>query len=392
MRKLAIQGSTGSIGISTLDIINHNRDRFSVYSLVAGENITLLAEQVKSVRPAVVSVKGEQEARGLMNILKDDAPEIVWGEEGIRKASLSDEVDTVVAGATGIFCLPSIAEAVAMGKRIALANKELLVAGGDIIMREAEKSGAEVIPVDSEHSAIFQALCGHRREFVKRLILCASGGPFFFDRERDLSSVTVDEALNHPVWQMGAKISVDSATAMNKGYEIIEAMHLFGIPPDKIEVIIHPQSVVHSMVEFSDGSILAQIGVPDMRIPIGYALAYPERLAIDLSVNIWESMNDMSFFHPDLERFPSLALAIDVARKGGILPAVMSTANDVAVDYFVDGKIKFTSIFDVTADVVRAFEREGETEAAETVSKILETISRAKELAGRILRDLEKGN
>lgn len=392
MKRVAIQGSTGSIGISTLDVIAQNRDRFDVYSLIAGGNISLLADQVRRFSPAVVSVRGEQEARGLKEILGDGPPAIVWGEDGIDVASLSGEVDVIVAGATGIICLESIAKAAGMGKRIALANKELLVAGGNVIMQEAARSGAEVIPVDSEHSAIFQALSGHRKEFVKRLILCASGGPFFFDREKDLSSVTVDEALDHPVWRMGSKISVDSATAMNKGYEIIEAMHLFGISPDRIEVIIHPQSIVHSMVEFSDGSIIAQLGVPDMRIPIGYALAYPERLELDLSVDIWESMNDLSFYRPDLERFPSLALAIDVAKKGGILPAVMSTANDVAVEHFVEGRIKFTNIYRVTARVVSAFEGDVETESADSISNIRETISRAKDLAVTILREEERKN
>ncbi len=392
MKRVAIQGSTGSIGISTLDVIAQNRDRFDVHSLIAGGNISLLADQVQRFNPAVVSVRGEQEARGLKEILGDGPPAIVWGEDGIDVASLSGEVDIIVAGATGIICLESIAKAAVMGKRIALANKELFVAGGNIIMQEAARSGAEVIPVDSEHSAIFQALSGHRKEFVKRLILCASGGPFFFDREKDLSSVTVDEALDHPVWRMGSKISVDSATAMNKGYEIIEAMHLFGISPDRIEVIIHPQSIVHSMVEFSDGSIIAQLGVPDMRIPIGYALAYPERLELDLSVNIWESMNDLRFYRPDLERFPSLALAIDVAKKGGILPAVMSTANDVAVEHFVEGRIKFTNIYRVTARVVSAFERDVETKSADSISNIRETISRAKDLAVTILREEERKN
>lgn len=387
MKNIAIQGSTGSIGISTLSIVARYRDKFSVYSLIAGENVSLLAEQVEVFRPAMVSVKGEGEARDLIGILGEKAPEIVWGEEGIIKASLSEEVDTIVAGATGIVCLPSIAEAAAMGKRIALANKELLVAGGEIIMRAAAKSGAEVIPVDSEHSAIFQALSGHRREYVRRLILCASGGPFFSDSGRDLSTVTVDEALSHPIWQMGAKISVDSATAMNKGYEIIEAMHLFGVPPEKIEVIIHPQSIVHSMVEFTDGSIIAQMGVPDMRIPIGYALAYPDRLELDLSVDISESLNDLSFFHPDLDRFPSLALAMDVAKKGGILPAVMSAANDVAVEQFVTGKLSFTRIYDVTAEVVRIFEKERETGTAESISKIVETISLAREHAVKIIKE-----
>ncbi|NIO17778.1 MAG: 1-deoxy-D-xylulose-5-phosphate reductoisomerase [Deltaproteobacteria bacterium] len=392
MKRVAIQGSTGSIGISTLDVIAQNRDRFDVYSLIAGGNISLLADQARSFNPAVVSVKGEREARGLKEMLGEGPPAIVWGENGIERASLSGGVDIVVAGATGIICLESIAKAAGMGKRIALANKELLVAGGNIIMQEAARSGAEVIPVDSEHSAIFQALSGHRKEFVKRLILCASGGPFFFDREKDLSSVTVDEALDHPVWRMGSKISVDSATAMNKGYEIIEAMHLFGISPDRIEVIIHPQSIVHSMVEFSDGSIIAQLGVPDMRIPIGYALAYPERLELDLSVNIWESMNDLSFYRPDLERFPSLALAIHVAKKGGILPAVMSTANDVAVEHFVEGRIKFTHIYRVTERVVSAFERAAETESADTISNIRETIARAKDLAVTILKEEERKN
>lgn len=392
MRQIAIQGSTGSIGISTLDVIAQNSDRFCVHSLIAGENISLLAEQVRAFRPEMVSVKGEQEASKLREILGEEAPEIFWGEEGISRASLSDRVDTIVAGATGIVCLASIAEAVMMGKRIALANKELLVVGGNIIMGAARKSGAEVIPVDSEHSAIFQALSGHRREFVKRLILCASGGPFFFDRGKDLSSVTVDEALNHPVWQMGSKISIDSATAMNKGYEIIEAMHLFGISPAKIEVIIHPQSIIHSMVEFTDSSIIAQIGVPDMKIPIGYALSYPDRLELDLSVDIWKSMNDMSFYRPDLERFPSLALAMDVARKGGILPAVMSTANDVAVEHFVEGKIKFTQIYTVTAEVIGAFEKKAETIPADRISNIVETITQAKVLAVKIIKELKRGN
>lgn len=358
---------------------------------MAGENVALLADQVRRFTPKIVSVKGKDEADALGTLLGEKHPPIVWGEEGIMEATLYGEVDTVVAGSSGIFCLHSIIESVRKGMRVAIANKELLVAAGNIIMEEAEKSGALVIPVDSEHSAIFQALSGQRREDVTRLILTASGGPFYFAHKRDLSKVTAEEALKHPVWEMGKKITIDSATMMNKGFEIIEAMHLFRVSADKIDVVVHPQSIIHSMVEFTDGTILAQMGVPDMKGPIGYALSYPERLEAFQFLNIEGVREGLTFFPVDETRFPALSLAQNVAKKGGLLPAVLVAANDVAVENFIQGRIKFTEIQKIVGKAVNSVEERPLPGGDEGIEKIVETLGKTKDLTDKIIKEMENG-
>jgi 1-deoxy-D-xylulose-5-phosphate reductoisomerase len=307
------------------------------------------------------------------------------------EATLAKEVDTVVAGASGVYCLRSVVEAVKEGKRLAIANKELLVAAGDTIMREAERASAIVIPVDSEHSAIFQVLSGQRKEQVRRVILTASGGPFYFNEKRDLSEVTKEEALRHPVWDMGKKISIDSATMMNKGFEIIEAMHLFQLEPDRIDVVIHPQSIVHSMVEFIDGSIIAQMGVPDMKVPIAFALAYPERLSPASSLDLGGLAGELTFHPPDYERFPALLLARKVARNGGLLPSVLISANELAVESFMKGRLRFTQIHEVTSRAVELFEDEEGPGVGDRIGLILETIRKARYLTDTIIGEIGKG-
>ncbi len=391
MRSVAVQGSTGSIGTSTLDVIGSHPGRFRVHSLVAGENVELLAEQVRTFSPAIVSVKGREEGVALKELLPGEPTRVVWGAEGIMEATLAKEVDTVVAGSSGVYCLRSVVEAVKEGKRLAIANKELLVAAGDTIMREAEKASAEVIPVDSEHSAIFQVLSGQRKEQVRRVILTASGGPFYFNEERDLSEVTKEEALRHPVWDMGKKISIDSATMMNKGFEIIEAMHLFQLEPDRIDVVIHPQSIVHSMVEFIDGSIIAQMGVPDMKVPIAFALAYPERLSPASSLDLGGLAGELTFHPPDYERFPALLLARKVARSGGLLPSVLISANELAVESFMKGRLRFPQIHEVTSRAVELFEDEEGPGGGDRVGMILETIRKTRYLTDTIIGEIGKG-
>ncbi len=387
MRGIALQGSTGSIGVSTLEVIRENRDRFRVVSLIAGRNVELLAEQIEEFSPIAVCVEREEDAEKLERLVTAGRCRILWGKDGIKEATLLDGVDTVLAGASGTHCLEATLEATRRGMRIAIANKELLVTAGELFVREAGKSGALLIPVDSEHSAIFQATVGQHREGIKRIILTASGGPFHGRNDLALKDVSLEDALSHPVWRMGKKITIDSATMMNKGYEIIEAVNLFGLPPDRIDVVIHPQSIVHSMVEFRDGSILAHIGEPDMRIPISYALGYPERVDLRIEIDLFDALNGLEFFPPDYERFPSIPLAKEVARRGGLLPAVLVGANDYAVEEFIKGNIRFTDIYNVTEKVVRKmYSKENEPVTLEGVE---ETISEARTLTGKIVVEMK---
>ncbi len=344
MKRLAILGSTGSIGVNTLDIVQRFPERFKVVGLSAGLNIELLREQVLRFQPNIVSVLNREVAGEFQKSLGRAEVEVTHGVEGLIRVATHPEVDQVVSAIVGAVGLIPTLSAIKTGKSIALANKEPLVMAGKIVMEEAKKRGVPILPVDSEHSAIFQSLLGHRKADIHRLILTASGGPFLNLPISKLHEVTVQDALHHPHWEMGKKITIDSASLMNKGLEVIEAHWLFEIPLEKIVVQIHPQSIVHSMVEYVDGSIIGQMGIADMRIPISYALSYPERMDLKLNTLDLSQMGPLTFSHPDPEKFPCLRLAYQAIEIGETMPAVLNAANEVAVNGFLEGSIKFTSI------------------------------------------------
>jgi 1-deoxy-D-xylulose-5-phosphate reductoisomerase len=345
LKKIAILGSTGSIGRSTLQVIEKYPDRFQVVSLAAGKNIELLAEQIHRFRPKLAAVLDRQLAKDLVSRIQPDAEvEVLAGSEGYQQVASLAEADMVLSAMVGAAGLIPTLSAIRAGKDVALANKETLVMAGALVMGEVRRHQVRLLPVDSEHNAIFQALEGHRREELKRILLTASGGPFRNMPMEELESVTPAQALAHPNWVMGPKITIDSATLMNKGLEVIEAKWLFDVPVEKIDVHIHPQSIVHSMVEYIDGSVIAQMGIPDMRIPIAYALAYPERLELDLPPLDFFSVKTLTFQEPDLRRFPCLDLAFAACKAGGTMPAVLNASNEVAVQAFLDNRIPFNGI------------------------------------------------
>ncbi|HSA58224.1 MAG TPA: 1-deoxy-D-xylulose-5-phosphate reductoisomerase [bacterium] len=344
MKKIVILGSTGSIGTQTLDIVARHPERFEVVALAAGKNVDLVVEQVRAFRPKRVSVAGAGEAGLLRGRLKGEAVEILFGDEGNCEVARSSEADFVVSAIVGAAGLRPTMAALEAGKPVALANKESLVIAGEIMTRMAREKNVPLIPIDSEHSAIFQALAGNRREDVKRIILTASGGPFFQRSKESLATVTVDEALKHPNWSMGPKITVDSATLMNKGLEVIEATWFFDVPPKKVDVHVHPQSIVHSFVEYIDGSVIAQLGVPDMRCAISHAMAYPERVTSGVASLDLLKVGTLSFFPPDFEKFPALKLAYAAAEEGRTMPAVLNAANEVAVARFLNRELGFNDI------------------------------------------------
>ncbi|HDQ03532.1 MAG TPA: 1-deoxy-D-xylulose-5-phosphate reductoisomerase [Deltaproteobacteria bacterium] len=345
MKKIALLGSTGSIGVSALDVIGNNPDKFKIVALAAGQNINLIKEQVEKYRPQIVALKERKDASDLETQFKNKYKvRIVYGEDGIKEIAARKDTDTVISAISGAAGLMPTITAIEAGKDIALANKETMVVAGDIVNKKAKKSGSKIIPIDSEHSAIFQCLQGRRRSELKRIILTASGGPFLKFKKNQLKSVRPQQALKHPKWKMGRKISIDSATMMNKGLEVIEAMWLFGTKINNIEILIHPQSIVHSMVEFTDGSILAQMGIPDMRIPIAYALSYPERISNNLpSLNLSKA-GKLEFYLPNLDKFPCLKIAYEAGLAGKTTPAVLNAANEVAVEAYLNNMIKFTDI------------------------------------------------
>jgi len=344
MKRLAVLGSTGSIGVNTLDIVRQFPGKFKVIGLSAGFNIQLIREQILQVQPKVVSVHNEELSDRLRKEIPSGSVEIVHGVEGLIRVATHPEVDQVVSALVGAVGLIPTLSAVRSRKAVALANKETLVMAGKIIMEEARKNQAQILPVDSEHSAIFQALLGHRKEDIHRLILTASGGPFLNLPLSRLQGVTVRDALNHPHWEMGKKITIDSASLMNKGLEVIEAHWLFNVPVEKIAVQIHPQCIIHSMVEYIDGSIVAQLGIADMRVPISYALSFPHRLHLSLPRLDLSRREALTFFPPDPERFPCLRLAYRAIESGETMPAILSAANEIAVNAFMEGSIKFTHI------------------------------------------------
>jgi 1-deoxy-D-xylulose-5-phosphate reductoisomerase len=344
MKKISILGSTGSIGVSTLEIVASHPDRFQVAALSAGSNLELLVEQIERFSPRLVAVITEESAQKLKSMLTGKKPEILSGVPGMIAVATMAESDLVVAAIVGAAGLVPTAAAIQAGKDLALANKETLVTAGHLIMGMVREKGINLYPVDSEHSAVFQSMQGHRRDDVKRIILTASGGPFFNYPLERLAQVTIKEALNHPNWSMGRKITIDSATMMNKGLEVIEARWLFDIAPEKISVHIHPQSIIHSMVEYVDGCVMAQLGVPDMKAPIAYALTFPERVETGVKPLDLTSLSGLSFFAPDASRFPALRLAYQAMKAGESMPTVLNAANEVAVEAFLEGRIRFVDI------------------------------------------------
>lgn len=359
MKGLCILGSTGSIGQNCLRVVKSLPDRFRVVALSAGKNLETLGQQVAEFRPALVSVSVPELIEPLRVLLEEreyrEPVKIVAGKEGRIEAATLPEVDLVVSASHGITGLAATYAAVQAGKRVGLANKETLVVAGELVTREAQKSGAEVLPIDSEHCAIHQCLRSGEPREVKRLILTGSGGPFLKTPARRFSSITPEEALNHPVWKMGGRITIDSATLMNKGLEIIEAHWLFGLDEPRIDVLIHPESIVHSMIEFTDRCVLAQLAVADMRIPIQYALTYPERVAADgdsLALDLI-AVGRLNFRRPDLKRFPCLELGRDAIQQGGCLPCALNAADEVAVSAFLDRRLPFSRIPRVIENVMR---------------------------------------
>lgn len=350
MKKLSILGSTGSIGVNTLEIVAAHPDRFKVVALTAGYNLELLLSQIKLCNPELVAVVAPESAATLRDKVGPGGPEILSGVEGLIACATHPDAEMVVSAIVGAAGLVPTMAAIEAGKNIALANKETLVTAGELVMQAVAKRKIQLFPVDSEHSAIFQSLEGHRDRDVRRLILTASGGPFLDRTPESLSQVVLADALNHPNWNMGRKITIDSSTMMNKGLEVIEAHWLFDLPGDLIDVHIHPQSIVHSMVEYIDGSVMAQLGIPDMKGPIAYALSYPERLPLKLPPLDLCQLGSLTFKEPDHILFPCLPLAYQALAAGDSFPAVLNAANEVAVEAFLSEQISFITI----ADIIKA--------------------------------------
>jgi 1-deoxy-D-xylulose-5-phosphate reductoisomerase len=353
MKNLSILGSTGSIGGNALKIVEMFPDRFAVKALAAKRNISLLAKQIERFQPEIAVVYDESTAVDLQNMLPSGTGvDVLYGEDGYKTAAAYPSVDMVVAsfvGASGL--MPTLA-AIEAGKNIALANKETLVMAGEIVVKRAAINGSKILPIDSEHSAIFQCISGNRREDLDKIFLTASGGPFLNLPKNEFGSIKPEAALNHPTWEMGKKISVDSATLMNKGLEIIEAKRLFNISQEMIEVVIHPQSVIHSMVSFKDGTVMAQLGIPDMKGAIAYALSYPERLELEQPLPDFVGIGAFTFEKPDLEKFPCLDLAYRACETDGTLPAVLNAANEAAVEAFLEKRIAFLKIPEVIRETM----------------------------------------
>jgi 1-deoxy-D-xylulose-5-phosphate reductoisomerase len=351
-RRVTVLGSSGSIGVSTLDVISHLSTQLSVAGLSVNRSLATLVDQAHRFHPRSVAVADAESARELDGDALPKGTRLLIGEDGVRELAADPDTDIVVSAVVGAAGLAGTWAALDAGKTVALANKETLVVAGPLVMQLAKRRGAQILPVDSEHSAIFQALAGSKPEQVRRVVLTASGGPFRGMTRKQLADVTPDEALNHPTWRMGRKVSIDSATLMNKALEVIEAHWLFGLPAEKIEIVIHPESLVHSFVEFADGSVLAQLSPPDMRLPIQYALTYPERISGPAKRLDWTTLGTIHFEAPDRDTFPALELGYEVARAGGTAGAVLNAANEAAVNRFLAGDLKFLDIPRVCRDVL----------------------------------------
>lgn len=355
-KKISILGSTGSIGVNTLNVIEQFPQRFEVVGLAVQRNIMLLEEQIRKFHPQVVSVADETSGNELRKRCADIEVDVLTGESGTIQVATHPDVDMLLSSIVGFAGLVPTYQAVLAGKNIALANKETLVIAGALIMPEIEKRGLSLLPVDSEHNAIFQSLQGHRREDLQRILLTASGGPFRQHTKAQLETVVLQDALRHPNWDMGQKITIDSATLMNKGLEVIEAHWLFDVAFSDIQVVVHPQSVIHSMVEYVDGSIIAELGVPDMRMPIAYSLTYPEQIHIDVPRLDFAKIGSFTFEDPNFEKFPCLRYAYEAGQIGGTMPAVLNAANEIAVDAFLHKRIAFLDIPRVIRGIMDAHE------------------------------------
>lgn len=349
---ISILGSTGSIGVNTLKVTDNLKGQFRVKYISGYNNYKLLIEQAEKYKPEFV-VTSEDHFIKIRNLLKREPVKVISGDDALKQACQDAEVNTVVNAIVGSFGLKPSVYAIEKGKKVCLANKESLVMAGTYIKKLSKKTGSAIIPIDSEHSAMLQSLNGEERSTLEKIILTASGGPFR-KRKGSLKEVTIEEALNHPKWSMGKKISIDSATLMNKGFELIEAVHYFDISPEKIEVVIHPESIIHSLMQFIDGSVIAQLGLPDMVLPIQYALTYPKRYKLKLPRLDLTELSKLTFHKPDREKFPALDLALRAAKENGTLPVVLNTVNEIMVYKFLDGKIKFT-------DIVKNVEKEMES-------------------------------
>src|SRR2546426_11326097 len=386
MKRIAVLGSTGSIGRSTLSVVESYPDRFKVVSLAAGKNVEAALEQAKRWRPRVVSLSSERDADQLRNQLKAAGLgqiDVMHGPSGTVSVATHPDADFVVSAIVGVAGLEATYEAVRAGKTVGLANKECLVAAGELITAEARRQGKPLLPIDSEHNAVHQCLRGGRLEEVQRIWLTASGGPFLHTPKSQFPSITVEQALDHPTWKMGRRISIDSATLMNKGFEVIEACRLFNLSPRQVQVIVHPQSTIHSMVEFVDGSILAQFSVTDMRLPILYALTYPERIRSDMRFPVMD-LRHIEFAPPDMEKFPCLGLAYEAAATGGAKTIALNAADEVAVAAFLDGCIRFDEIPRVIEKVLS----ETETGRLESIRTILQADAEARRVARQKVEQL----
>ena len=380
-RNISVLGSTGSIGLSSLDVIRNDPESYNVVSLVCGENIDILLDQIKEFSPSFASV------RNVLDIdkIKKEFPnlDIASGSEGIFKAVSEYDIDTVIVAIPGTTALEATLEAIKKGYRICLANKETMVAAGDLMNKSLEKSGSELIPVDSEQSAIFQVLEGNRRENLKKVILTASGGPFFKRDLKEFKNISVNDALQHPTWNMGKKITIDSATLMNKALEIVESKYLFNLKKGEIDVIIHPQSIIHSMVEYNDASILAQISTPDMRLPIQYSLNYPERKNGLIEELNFSKLGKMEFFEVNSDKFPSINMALEVFEKGNDSGLIFNASNEVAVDSFIRGDILFTDIYKIVYEMLQTADGRMPQDIDEIISRISDTKLKTKEIISR---------
>jgi len=379
MKRIAILGSTGSIGRSTLSVAESYPDRFQITTLAAGKNVDAALEQARRWKPRVISMADEADADTLRRRLKksgDNDIEVVHGAEGTVRVATHSEVDFVVSAIVGVAGLEATYEAVRAGKTLGLANKECLVAAGELITAEARKQNITLLPIDSEHNAVHQCMRGGRLDEVERVWLTASGGPFRNTSAAEFGSITVEQALNHPTWKMGKRITIDSATLMNKGFEVIEACRLFHMPPQKVEVIVHPQSTIHSMVEFVDGSILAQFSVTDMRLPILYALTYPERIQSDMRFRV-SDLRHLDFSPPDLKRFPCLRLAYEAADAGGSKTVALNAADEIAVAAFLARKLRFDQIPRIIEDTLK----ETSSGALESIRQVLDADAEARRTA-----------
>lgn len=384
MKRVTILGSTGSIGRSTLDVVANNREDFRVVALAAGRNLELFKQQIKAFNPEVVAVADKETADSLHKSIK--GVEILSGKEGINRVASYENSDFVLSSIVGSAGLMPTIAAIRAGKTVGLANKEALVMAGEVVVREAKKNAVKIVPVDSEHSAVFQCIGAYKKGEIKRIILTASGGPFFNKKRNELEKMTAKDALKHPNWSMGKKITIDSATLMNKGLEVIEARWLFDMPSEKIDVLIHPQSIVHSMVEFKDRSFLAQMSMPDMKGPISYALSYPERLTDPIPPLELDRIGSLTFRKVDHETFPCLSYAYEAIKAAGTMPCVLNASNEVAVNAFLSNRIGFN---DIPLIIKKTIDNH-KAGPASTLERVIDADTWARETAEKYIKELTK--